>query len=98
MYDTFVDLLIDITQNTSVNIGKLKKLIELDFFEEFGKAKKLYIIAELYELWKSKKTAKFYNKAKREEVQLPFKESLIEKYSEKKTECQIFWSGFLYQL
>ena len=35
-YDTFIDLLYDITSKTSINARQLKILIDLDFFSEFG--------------------------------------------------------------
>jgi DNA-directed DNA polymerase III (polc) len=35
-YETFVDLLVDITQNTSVNTRQLDILIRLNFFSKFG--------------------------------------------------------------
>ena len=37
-YNSFMDLLIDLEENSSVNSKQMKILIELDFFEEFGKA------------------------------------------------------------
>lgn len=40
-YDTFVDLLIDIVENTSVNSRQLDILIKLNFFSEFGKNNEL---------------------------------------------------------
>ena len=46
-YETFVDLLIDIKEKTSCNSRQLQILIKLDFFSEFGKAKKLLSIVEL---------------------------------------------------
>lgn len=35
-YETFIDLLIEVTENTSVNTRQLEILIKLDFFSEFG--------------------------------------------------------------
>ena len=41
-FDTFTDFCVYITENTSINTRQIKVLISLDFFEEFGKSKKLY--------------------------------------------------------
>ena len=87
-YESFTDLLLDIKTKTKVNKGKIEQLTELDFFTEFGGAKKLYTIAELFYTWQSKKTAKFYNKKKDEPIQLPFREEILERHSEKRTDCQ----------
>ena len=43
-YDDFVDLLIDIIENTSCNKNQMEILIKLDFFSEFGKTKYLFDI------------------------------------------------------
>jgi len=64
----------------SVNSRQLFTLIKLDFFSEFGCAKKLHTIAEMYYKWNNKKTAK--------KAELPFDEELIRKHSEKETEKQ----------
>lgn len=40
-YKSFIDLLIDIKNNTSVGMKPIKILIELDFFKEFGDTNKL---------------------------------------------------------
>lgn len=40
-YDTFVDLLVDIEENTSVNSKQLDILIRLNFFSEFGGTQEL---------------------------------------------------------
>ena len=37
-YDSFIDLLYDLTNKTTLNSRQLKILIELDFFDEFGDA------------------------------------------------------------
>jgi DNA polymerase III alpha subunit len=41
-FESFLDLLIDITENSSINSKQMKILIKLDFFEQFGKSLKLY--------------------------------------------------------
>lgn len=94
-YETFTDLVYDIKNKTSLNTTKIFTLIELDFFKQFGKARKLETIAKMFYKWHDKKTAKFYNKKKEEAQELPFKEELIEKYSEKKTECQYSGVDFI---
>jgi DNA polymerase III alpha subunit/intein/homing endonuclease len=47
-YDTFIDLLIDITENTSVNTRQLEILIKLNFFNEFGGNNELLQIYNLF--------------------------------------------------
>lgn len=41
VYNNFIELLVDLTENSSINSKQIKILISLDFFEEFGKALKL---------------------------------------------------------
>lgn len=48
-YDSFVDLLFDLTEKTTLNSRQLKILIELDFFEEFGDANMLLKEYELFD-------------------------------------------------
>jgi DNA polymerase-3 subunit alpha len=48
-YNSFVDLLKDITQKTSCDSRQLKILISLNFFSDFGKNKKLMSIYNLYD-------------------------------------------------
>jgi DNA polymerase-3 subunit alpha len=48
-YNTFTELLIDISQNTHVNYKQLKILTQLNFFQEFGKNNKLLLVIEMYE-------------------------------------------------
>lgn len=40
-YNSFIDLLFDLREKTTINSRQLKILIELDFFEEFGDTNKL---------------------------------------------------------
>lgn len=47
-YNNFVELLQDVLNKTSVNSRQLDILIRLHFFDEFGKAKKLLNIVEIY--------------------------------------------------
>lgn len=41
IYNNFIDLLVDLEENSSINSKQIKILIQLDFFSEFGKAGKL---------------------------------------------------------
>ena len=59
-YDSFIDLLKDLN-NTSINTRQLDILIKLDFFSEFGKAKKLLTAVEYFSIIDSKKVV---NKSK----------------------------------
>lgn len=54
-YDSFMDLLIDLNDKTSINSRQLNILISIDFFKEFGKSQKLLDIIKLYENIISKK-------------------------------------------
>lgn len=47
-YDTFIDLLCDLKEKTSLNSRQLNILIELDFFEEFGDTNYLLKLANLF--------------------------------------------------
>ena len=40
-YNTFIDLLIDIKENTSIGDSKIETLISLNYFSDFGRNKKL---------------------------------------------------------
>ena len=48
-YNSFVDLLYDLTNKTTLNSRQLKILIELDFFDEFGDANFLMKIYEYFD-------------------------------------------------
>lgn len=63
-YNNFVDLLVDITENTSCNSRQISILIKLGFFAEFGKSKYLLDIYEHFSS-KYKKTHIATTKAKR---------------------------------
>ena len=67
-YDSFIDLLKDIRERTTVNSKQLDILIKLDFFSEFGDIRKLLKIAEIYNLLAGKKQM---SKAKITELELP---------------------------
>ena len=57
-YDSFIDLLIDITTKTSCKKNQIEILIKLDFFDCFGKSKKLLDIYEYFKLLYNKKAPK----------------------------------------
>ena len=66
-YNSFVDLLVDIMEKTTVNSRQMKILIKLDFFDMFGKSKYLFDVYELF-IKKYKKTLKDTTKLKRIDV------------------------------
>lgn len=57
-YKSFIDLLIDITEHTSVDSRQLDILIKLDFFSEFGEPNELLTQVQIFNAIYSKKTAK----------------------------------------
>lgn len=80
-YNTFIDLLYDLSEKTSINSRQLKILIELDFFEEFGDASHLLKQYELFESLSDKCQLK---KTKLEELGLS--EDEVRPYASKETE------------
>lgn len=52
-YRTFMDLLVDISQNSFVNARQLDVLIKIDFFSEFGNIRELSEIVSLFDLMKN---------------------------------------------
>ena len=67
-YDSFIDLLKDIREKTTVNSKQLDILIKLDFFSEFGDIRKLLKTVEIYNLLAGKKQM---SKTKISELELP---------------------------
>ena len=57
-YKSFIDLLIDITEHTSVDSRQLDILIKLDFFSEFGEPNELLTQVQIFNVIYGKKTAK----------------------------------------
>ncbi|MCB8640041.1 MULTISPECIES: PHP domain-containing protein [unclassified Holdemanella] len=57
-YKSFIDLLIDITNHTSVDSRQLDILIKLDFFSEFGEPNDLLTQVQIFNAIYGKKTAK----------------------------------------
>ena len=49
-YDNFIDLLAQIEEDRQINSGQMEILIQLQYFDEFGKNKKLL---EIYRYFKS---------------------------------------------
>lgn len=58
-YEYFMDLLIDITEKTSIDSRQMNILIELDFFNKFGNKQ---LIAQLYDTFKNGKGVKYDKK------------------------------------
>lgn len=81
-YRTFMDLLYDLKEKTSINARQLKILIELDFFSEFGDINYLLAQSELFDTLFDKsqiKKAKLSEFGLTEEQVRPFAESETEK-------------------
>jgi DNA polymerase III alpha subunit len=70
-YDTFIDLLIDILENTACNTKQLKILILLDYFSEFGNSRYLETIYDCF-CDKYKKTHCDKTKVKRKEALITY--------------------------
>lgn len=80
-YSSFLDLLKDISdRQISINSRQMIALIKLDFFEEFGKSKKILAIYDYYTNLMSKKQI---SKEKIESLNLTFE--LVQKHSQKET-------------
>lgn len=82
-YDSFIDLLKDIKEKTSVNSRQLDILIKLNFFSDFGKNSYLLGINDIYDKFAN---AKIIAKKKMEE--LGVSEYLMTKYAAKETKSQ----------
>ena len=82
-YDTFVDLLKDIKQKTSLNSRQLEILTTLNFFSQFGNNDYLLNIIDIYDKFAD---AKIIAKKKMEE--LGVSDYLMAKYSGKETASQ----------
>ena len=82
-YDSFVSLLKDIKEKTSLNSRQLDILIRLNFFSDFGGNKYLLAVNEIYDKFAN---AKIIAKKKMEE--LGVSEYLMTKYSGKETASQ----------
>ena len=82
-YDSFIDLLKDIKENTSINSKQLTILTALNYFEDFGANDYLLKIIDIYDKFA---TAKIIAKNKMES--LGINEYLMSKYAAKETKSQ----------
>lgn len=85
-YPSFIDLLKDINDKTSINSKQLAILIKLNFFSDYGKNKYLLNIVDIYDKFASVKVL-----AKSKMEQLGISDYLMVKYAEKETKSQ--WRG-----
>ena len=79
-YDSFIQLLNEIINSNQINSRQLEILIRLQYFEEFGKNKKL---VEIYYMFKNLYGRKMIAKDKIDKYD--FDEELLKKYSSKET-------------
>ncbi len=84
-YDSFMDLLIDLNDKTSINSRQLNILIAIDFFEEFNCSQKLLDIVDLYENIISKKIKSKKGEVSFNKINLPYPKEIIEKYATEKS-------------
>ena len=82
-YNSFIDLLKDIKEKTSLNSRQLDILIRLNFFSDFGNNKYLLKVNEIYDKFAN---AKIIAKKKMEELEVT--EFLMTKYAGKETASQ----------
>jgi len=82
-YKTFVDLLRDIEDKTSLNSRQLHILTALNFFSEFGNNKYLLNVIEVYDKFANSKII-----AKKKMEELGVTDYLIRKYAKKETKAQ----------
>lgn len=82
-YDTFIDLLKDIKEKTSINSKQLTILVALNYFEDFGANDYLLNVIDIYDKFA---TAKIIAKNKMES--LGVNEYLMTKYAKKETKSQ----------
>ena len=80
-YNSFVDLLLDLKNKTSLNSRQLEILIELDFFEEFGDANYLSELVKLFDDFAGKKQ---FKKEKIESAGIG--QDVVRQFSERETE------------
>lgn len=92
-YNTFIDLLYDLKDKTSINSRQLKILVELDFFEEFGDTNYLLRLINLYEEFGGKVQIK---KDKLDNFKISY--DLVRPFAEKETKkmfTKIYSKGLL---
>jgi DNA polymerase III alpha subunit len=68
-YDTFIDLLIDIEENTALGDAKTESLIKLNYFSQFGRNKKLLNIFKEFTEGKIRYDKKHKDKTKQQRIQ-----------------------------
>ena len=82
-YNSFIDLLKDIEEKTSVNSRQLTILISLNFFSDFGKNKYLLGVVDIYNKFAHSKII-----AKKKMDELGVSDYLMQKYAGKETKSQ----------
>ena len=82
-YNSFIDLLKDINERTSVNSRQLSILISLNFFSDFGNNKYLLEVVDIYNKFANAKLI-----AKKKMEKLGISEFLMKKYAGKETKSQ----------
>ena len=86
-YDNFTTLLIDITNNTSVNTKQLDILIKSDFFSEFGNVNKLTNINNFFQRLYDKNREAFKKQIKKDKVtEAGLTDEIIKAFCYKETE------------
>ena len=86
-YDNFTSLLIDITNNTSVNTKQLDILIKSDFFSEFGNVNKLTNINNFFQRLYDKNREAFKKQIKKDKVsEAGLTDEIIKAFCHKETE------------
>lgn len=86
-YDNFTSLLIDITNNTSVNTKQLDILIKSDFFSEFGNVNKLTNINNFFQRLYDKNRQAFKKQIKKDKVdEIGLTDEIIKAFCHKETE------------
>ena len=86
-YDNFTALLIDITNNTSVNTKQLDILIKSDFFSEFGNVNKLLSVNSFFQKLYDKGKQTFKKQLKKDKVkEIGLTDEVIKPFCHKKTD------------
>lgn len=80
-YNSFSDLLYDITNKTAIDSRQLDILIKIDFFSDFGNQRELFAINDIFEMFK-KGTAKQIKKDRVDGTQF---EEIVKRYANGKT-------------
>lgn len=64
-YSNFIDFLVDLTDNSSVNTRQIEILIKLNYFKKYGRNKKLMDIFEVFSTGKNKYNSKYKEATKK---------------------------------